>query len=133
MPSQTNSGDSKITESQEPSTESNMSTAIPEAKKKDVLEGLKNSNKAFQIQYPGDRPDRQPVHTVYGGAQLFKSETVSKMGRTAESHFWAYAPDSTTLAKALKLSGSVEYCEKIYQKILDKLEIEAVADFKITF
>ncbi|MBL4657928.1 MAG: hypothetical protein JKX73_08010, partial [Flavobacteriales bacterium] len=110
-----------------------MSTEIAESKYKDILSGLSKANKKFQHLYPGDRPDRQPVHTVYGGAQLFKSETISKMRRTAESHFWAYAPDATTLANALKLTGSMEFCEKIYQKILEKLESEAVEDFRIDF
>ncbi|MBL4656718.1 MAG: hypothetical protein JKX73_01870 [Flavobacteriales bacterium] len=55
------------------------------------------------------------------------------MRRTAESHFWAYAPDATTLANALKLTGSMEFCEKNYQKILEKLESEAVEDFRIDF
>ena len=110
-----------------------MSTVIPDAKKNDILNGLAKANKSFQSLYPGDRPDRQPVHTVYGGAQLFKSETISKIRRTAESHFWAYAPNATTLARALKLTGKVEYCERIYQKILEKLEREAVEDFRIDF
>ena len=110
-----------------------MATVIPDAKKKDILNGLAKANKSFQSLYPGDRPDRQPVHTVYGGAQLFKSETISKIRRTAESHFWAYAPNATTLARALKLTGKVEYCERIYQKILEKLESEAVEDFRIDF
>jgi len=110
-----------------------MPTVIQQKDQEQILSELSAANKAFQCLYPGDRPDRQPVHTVYGGAQLFKSETISKMRRTAESHFWAYAPDASTLAKALKLSGSVAYCEKIYQKILAKLESEAVEDFRIDF
>ncbi|MBL4734690.1 MAG: hypothetical protein JKY18_04975 [Flavobacteriales bacterium] len=110
-----------------------MPTLIRQKDKEQILAELSSANKAFQNLYPGDRPERQPVHTVYGGAQLFKSETISKMRRTAESHFWAYSPDATTLANALKLSGSLEFCEKIYRKILEKLETEAVEDFRIDF
>ena len=110
-----------------------MPTLIRQKDKEQILAELSSANKAFQNLYPGDRPERQPVHTVYGGAQLFKSETISKMRRTAESHFWAYSPDATTLANVLKLSGSLEFCENIYRKILEKLETEAVEDFRIDF
>jgi len=110
-----------------------MKTSIDQNRKSKILSELGAANLNFSKYYPGDRPDRQPVHTVYGGAQLFKSETIRKMGQTAESHFWAYAPDSSTLAKVLNLNGSKEFCEKIYQKILNKLETEAVEDFRIDF
>ncbi|HIA36147.1 MAG TPA: phosphoenolpyruvate kinase [Flavobacteriales bacterium] len=110
-----------------------MKTSIDQGKRDEILNELGSANKIFSRFYPGDRTDRQPVHTVYGGAQLFKSETIRKMGQTAESHFWAYAPDASILANALKLSGSIDFCEKIYQKILNKLETEAVEDFRIDF
>ena len=30
--------------------------------------------------FPGESGQRQPVHTVYGGAHLFKSDTAIKLG-----------------------------------------------------
>ena len=45
---------------------------IPELKKEQLFNSLKQANTAFQHIYPGDRSDRQPVHTLYGGANLFK-------------------------------------------------------------
>ena len=56
-----------------------MKTSIPKDSKEAVLSKLSKANQLFQEQYPGDRSDRQPVHTVYGGAQLFKAGTVQKM------------------------------------------------------
>ena len=54
---------------------------------------------------PGDKPERQPVHTVYGGANLFKSDTAIKMGEIALRNLKTYAPDFVTLAKVLHLEG----------------------------
>ena len=34
---------------------------------------LSRANAAHDALFPGDPSDRQPVHTVYGGAHLFKS------------------------------------------------------------
>ena len=43
-----------------------------------VLSKLKEANLAFNKRYPGESAARQPVHTVYGGAQLFKAESAVK-------------------------------------------------------
>ena len=37
---------------------------------------------------------RQPVHVVYGGAHLFKSDTTRKLGTLAERAVAEYAPDA---------------------------------------
>ena len=50
-----------------------MTTSTLHETCKDQLAKLAEANDAFSRRYPGDRPDRQPVHTVYGGAHLFKS------------------------------------------------------------
>ena len=49
------------------------------------LDALGAANRAFMQVYPGDRAARQPVHTVYGGAQLFKAETTSRLGAAARA------------------------------------------------
>ena len=36
---------------------------------------------AFAREYPGDPTGRQPVHTVYGGAHLFKADSVAQARR----------------------------------------------------
>ena len=41
---------------------------------------LKTANTLFSENYPGESPERQPVHTVYGGAHIFKEGTAMKMG-----------------------------------------------------
>ena len=57
-----------------------MNFTISEQDKDALLGTLQVANLKFQKTYPGDKPDRQPVHTVYGGANLFKSDTTLKMG-----------------------------------------------------
>ena len=42
----------------------------------DVLDRLTAATQRVSAAYPGDRLDRQPVHTVYGGAQLFSADVV---------------------------------------------------------
>jgi citrate lyase beta subunit len=136
-----------------------MKLSIPEKDKQGVLSALKTANTSFAKIYPGDSPERQPVHTVYGGANLFKSDTTVKMGAVSLSNFRTYAPDFTVLAKALELPGheslpsdqkAIDSLKKrfespaskdekgrlaftIYNKIISKLEREALEDFRIDF
>ena len=139
-----------------------MKLSIPNKVKETVLNELKAANMAFQKIYPGELPDRQPVHTVYGGANLYKSDTTLKMGQAALKSFLTYAPDFTVLAKVLNLKG-VELIPKnkknilkiislydklndselkkqpawlpylVHKKIVEKLKHEAVEDFRIDF
>ena len=62
------------------------------------FEALSQANRAFSAVYPGDRPARQPVHTVYGGAQLYKAETTQRLGELAVASFDAYAGNALELA-----------------------------------
>src|SRR5215216_6441426 len=82
-----------------------MKLSIKENDKKDLLKKLGKANLKFQKMYPGDKPDRQPVHTVYGGANLFSHDTAGKMSKVAVKNLTTYAPDFTVLAKVLKLTG----------------------------
>jgi citrate lyase beta subunit len=139
-----------------------MHLSIEENDKEALLGKLKIANLKFQQTYPGDKPDRQAVHTVYGGANLFKSDTCIRMGEIALKNLQTYAPDFITLGKVLKLAGHEELpdsekkAEKllkklenaeegkrkkepgwlsyaVYNKIIQKLRTEAVEDFRIDF
>ena len=72
----------------------------------DVLETLSAANASYAEIYPGDRPDRQPVHSVYGGAQLFKAELPAKLGKVALRALDEFAPTPFVLARAVGLAGS---------------------------
>lgn len=85
----------------------------------------------FAKRYPGESGRRQPVHTVYGGAHLFKSDTTVKLGQLAVRSFAAFAPDSKTFGGALDLPNEIG--ETIYERVGEKLVREAVEDFRIDF
>ena len=79
-----------------------MKFSIADNEKETLLSSLKIANLKFQQVYPGDKPDRQPVHTVYGGANLFKSDTCIKMGNIALKNLQTYAPNFVVLADVLQ-------------------------------
>ena len=82
-----------------------MNSILPEDKKVKILNKLGKANAKFQKVYKGDSTDRQPVHTVYGGANLFKSDRTVKMGKVAQGNLDAYAPNFVVMAKALEIRG----------------------------
>ncbi len=95
------------------------------------LAALTTANRAFTAQYPGDSGDRQPVHTVYGGAQLFKAETAQKMGEIALRSMQEYYPTAAALGAALDLRADL--AETIFTRVKEKLKREPVEDFRIDF
>ena len=64
-----------------------MATSISSAKKTAIFGKLKKANTAFQNIYPGDLPQRQPVHTLYGGANLFKHDAPKLLAERALENF----------------------------------------------
>lgn len=139
-----------------------MKFSIPENEKAQLLDQLQKANLQFQKTYPGDKPDRQPVHTVYGGANLFKADTCVKMGEIALKNLQTYAPNFVVLANVLQLEGYEHLPQQqsgiealtqklqhlpeaerkqdpawlaytVYVKIIRKLQTEAVEDFRIDF
>jgi len=85
-----------------------MNGPIPDDEQQAILDQLGVANRAFQTIYPGDRPDRQPVHTVYGGADIFRADSAEKMGRIALKTLNDNAENFAVLAKAIGLSGHAE-------------------------
>ena len=110
-----------------------MRTSLGSDALKPIQENLKRANSEFAIQYPGETGHRQPVHTVYGGAHLFKSDTAPRLGALARRALAEYAPDATAFAHALELRGSDDFFASIYKRVLDKLSREPVEDFRIDF
>jgi citrate lyase beta subunit len=76
-------------------------------------------------------PLRQPIHTVYGGAHLFKSTTCGKLGMLAERAFAEYAPDPATLSRIFAIPGTL--AEAVHARVAEKLKREPVEDFRIDF
>ncbi|HKC25331.1 MAG TPA: phosphoenolpyruvate kinase [Thermoanaerobaculia bacterium] len=92
---------------------------------------LARANADFAARYPGDSPERQPVHTVYGGAHLFRSDTAPRMGALARASLEKNAPDAATFASALGLPAA--FAGDVHALVVRKLETEPVEDFRIDF
>jgi len=99
-----------------------------------MMKGLKASNLELGRLYPGTSPERQAVHTVYGGAQIFSSETSQKLGAVALKSLKEFAGTPQILMRALgEENASTELWTTLYQRIVHKLEKEAVEDFRIDY
>ncbi|HEX7153027.1 MAG TPA: phosphoenolpyruvate kinase [Thermoanaerobaculia bacterium] len=88
---------------------------------------------AFMRRFPGNAGERQPVHTVYGGAHLFKSDTTLKLGEVAVRFLDEYGRDPFTFARAIGFANSESMAEPIWQRVVEKLGREPVEDFRIDF
>lgn len=99
----------------------------------EVFSNLSAANRKLKEIYPGDTGDRQPVQTVYGGAQLFKSTTIKRIGELAQRSFSEYAPDKSVFAKAFEMDENEEITSIVYEKVKEKLKSEPVEDFRIDF
>ena len=85
-----------------------------------------------QAAFPGESGERQPVHTVYGGAQLFKADTAARLGGLALRSLERYAPKPDMLAEALDRKAD-PVVAMLYPRVVAKLETEPVEDFRIDF
>jgi citrate lyase beta subunit len=138
-------------------------TTITEESLAGLTTKLRDANNEFAKTYPGETGKRQPVHTVYGGAHLFKSDTAERLGALARRSLDQFAPDYLTFAKAIGLSGAETLPESpenddglstrlessaeevrqenkaawlahsIYNRVGEKLRREPVEDFRIDF
>ncbi|MBZ5559294.1 MAG: phosphoenolpyruvate kinase [Acidobacteriia bacterium] len=106
-------------------------TSIPDLALTTILDALHGVNVHVARQYPGDTAARQPVHTVYGGAHLFKADVARKLGAAALKSLRDHAPDAATLAAALNFDRAL--AERLYPRVVDKLTREPVEDFRIDF
>ena len=106
-------------------------TTIPDKALTTILDALDKANNRIAEQFPGDSPHRQPVHTVYGGAHLFKADTARKLGALALRSLEEHAPDAATFARAIGLDAALS--DRVYVRVVDKLTREPVEDFRIDF
>lgn len=140
-----------------------MKTSLSDSSLHDLVAPLAHANKDFASVYPGETGNRQPVHTVYGGAHLFKSDSAARLGALARRSLDQFAPDFLSFAQAIGLPGaehlpeSVEeddgltaslatnpeqvrqenkaawLAHSIYNRVSEKLRREPVEDFRIDF
>ncbi len=108
-----------------------MKTTLTHDSARESLDLLREKNREFATRYPGDSPRRQPLHTVYGGAQLFKAETARRLGELAIKALDEHAPDVAAFSTAFGMPRGL--AEKVYPRVVEKLEREPVEDFRIDF
>ena len=105
--------------------------SLSPATTKGLLRSLSKPWKTHVAAFRGECEERQPVHTVYGGAHLFRADTVQKLGALALQGLAEYAPDAGSLAEALGLDPAL--APTIHARVVSKLKTEAVEDFRIDF
>jgi len=122
-----------------------------------AMDELESANREFVARYPGDRPARQPVHTVYGGAHLFRADTAPRLADLALRSMTQYARDAFDFARAVGFADvqgataelQLRYARDpaelratypsawlacaVYERVQAKLGREAVEDFRIDF
>jgi citrate lyase beta subunit len=140
-----------------------MKQSLSEESLRELSSKLQQANSAFASIYPGETGTRQPVHTVYGGAHLFKADSATRLGGLARRSLDQFAPDFLSFAKAIGLNGAAQLPESpeedtaliarleadrelvrhdnkaawlahaIYNRVNEKLRREPVEDFRIDF
>lgn len=128
-----------------------------------ITERLRAANEKSAAKYPGETGRRQPVHTVYGGAHLFRADSSDRLGALARRSLDQFAPDFIAFARAIGLPGADELPDSpadaddminllendsnrtrrdnkplwlaytIYKRVNEKLRREPVEDFRIDF
>lgn len=76
--------------------------------------------------------DRQPVHTVYEGAHLFRVNAARELGDAALAALKEHAPTAGTFASALGVAPSARF-EEIHERVLRRLRDDPVEDYRIDF
>ena len=140
-----------------------MKASLSETSLNAITKKLHASNAALLSIYPGETGRRQPVHTVYGGAHLFRADSARRLGQVAQRALTENAPDFVVFARAIGLPQSddlpdvLDYAtglkhrletdadavraenraawlaHTIYTRVQEKLKREPVEDFRIDF
>ena len=98
-----------------------------------IVSDLSEANQRFMRRYPGESNRRQAVHTVYGGAHLFKADSAQKLGAVALRSLDEYASEAATLARAIGIAGNERFTQTVYDRVVEKLRSEPVEDFRLDF
>jgi citrate lyase beta subunit len=140
-----------------------MRLSLSEESLRPTAERLTSSNQQFTGRYPGESGRRQPVHTVYGGAHLFRADLAQRLGQVAQRALIDNAPDFVVFARAIglpmagELPDVLDYATglkhrlenepdavrvenkpawlayTIHSRVREKLGREPVEDFRIDF
>src|ERR1051325_8773556 len=118
--------------SQGRSTMADARRTLDEGWLEEASAALREANIAFADAHPGEGAVRLPVHSLYGGAQLFSYDTAVKVGRVAQQSMDLFAPDAAALGAALGILDHPALA-MINERVRGKLAREAVEDYRIDF
>ncbi|MEO7328686.1 MAG: phosphoenolpyruvate kinase [Minicystis sp.] len=140
-----------------------IKTSLPEGVVARVTAPLAPALAALARCHPGAPSGRQPVHTLYGGAHLFRADLAPKIGKAALRAFEEYAADPLEMATLLGLPGAATLtrpksplasfnvafdddppadrrldraawlAHTVHARVLEKLRHEPVEDLRIDF
>jgi len=85
---------------------------------------LVDADAALERDYPGERPGRQPVHTLYLPADRFHKGSVHELGRDAQRVVLEHGEEFLAL---------VDGDDDLLLRVLAKLDSEPVEDLRIDF
>ncbi len=110
-----------------------MPTSLSADAFRGTIDRLRAANLDFARRYPGEAEGgpSQPVHTVYGGAHLFRADTAARLGALALRALEDYAPTPQDLAEAAGLPEAL--APKVHARVIEKLRREPVEDFRADF
>jgi citrate lyase beta subunit len=92
---------------------------------------LSAADARLAAQYPGERSERQPVHTVYVPADRYHAGIAAEWGRQARDVLDLYAGTAAELAGLLGLQPGA--AAEIHDRVLAKLAREPIEDLRIDF
>jgi len=128
-----------------------MNHSLPTESVDAIMKRLATADARSHQRYPGGVIERQPVHSVYGGAQLFRAGAHLRLGSLALASIDTYAPNFAVFARALGLPGAESLPEQssnaatpavqpatqlahmVYTRVREKLTREPVEDQRIDF
>jgi citrate lyase beta subunit len=98
---------------------------------------LAAADQALARDYPGPRPGRQPVHTVYVPADRYGPGLAVRWGRQAIKAVEAWAPEPGEFGQAMCLppptSPSPSTAADVQSRVLAKLIAEPIEDLRLDF
>ncbi len=96
-----------------------------------ALARLRAAHATFARRYPGDTGARQPIHTVYGGADRFRADTARALGDQALAVLEEHADDVDTFAAVTGVPPAL--AAEVRRRVVAKLRREPVEDFRLDF
>jgi citrate lyase beta subunit len=108
-----------------------MNLSLTPASIGDITQRLDDAGARFSQRYPGLSAERQPIHSLYGGAHLFKAGGHLRLGSLALASMDEHAPDAATFAQALGLG--IDQAQAVYARVREKLAREPIEDLRVDF